>query len=459
MVHTLIHYPQRELVSKILLSYKLASLVGASSFGRTSIIRKRNAIFYKKGLNLFSKQLNFKKNLVIEVACTAEAINRIKSFKKNNTKVISFCEEGTGFYDEKSFSLRRINQESFNELDFFFSWGKWHNRAIKLANTNKEKIFDVGHPRLEISSHKYRILYEDQIKNIESKYGKFILVNTTIAEFCFDKKILKKRISDLQKKQIKFGKNDQSISNSIKNLDYKIESKNKIFLDQLKIIDQIQKKDNNVKVIIRPKPSVSPLKLSNYIKKLGYDNLIVDGNYSVIPWLHSCSAILHQGCTTAIEATLIGKPAVMFKSDYRVAKPIEECSFVAKNLDNASDLLIDFFYRSIDPRKLISKKNKLKKWYTNIDESSTSAIINLFIKNDLIEPICDSLISQIKSTEIVLNNNMTKVDYKINKHSGIKSKIKDFDVLNYVDKLNLIYKQKIKVKKAEKELYILYKSK
>ena len=445
-------------MSKILLSYKLSCLLGASSFGRSGIIRKRNAILYEKKFNFFSKKLKFKKNLVIEVACTPEAINRIKSFKKNNSKVISFCEEATGFYDEKSFALRRINHDSFNELEFLFSWGEWHNKAIKSAEVDLKKILCVGHPRVEICSSKFKTLYENQIKNIESEYGKFILVNSTIEQFCFDKKILKKRASQLKRKLIKIGKNDYSIIKSIENLDHISEVKNKIFLDQLKIIDLIQKKDKNVKIIIRPKPSVSSIKLSNYIKSLGYNKLIVDGNYSVIPcW--SFSAVLHQGCTTAIEATLVGKPAIMFDSGFKTAKPIQESSFIARNVQKASDLLIESYYENIDSKKMIAKNNKLKKWFYNIENSSTDSIIKILNEKNLIEPITYSSISKIKSTELVSINSKLNKGYKIEKNAGIVSKIKDIEVTNAVNKLNKIFNKNIKIRKIDKELYLLYKVK
>ena len=57
--------------------------------------------------------------------------------------------------------------------------------------------------------------------------------------------------------------------------------------------------------IYRPHPSED----HDYYKVIfkGVKNINVEHDGNVIPWILACKLLLHDGCTTAIEATLAGK--------------------------------------------------------------------------------------------------------------------------------------------------------
>jgi hypothetical protein len=68
----------------------------------------------------------------------------------------------------------------------------------------------------------------------------------------------------------------------------------------------------NTKIVVRPHPSEDHAFYRTVLREL--PNVEVNHEGSVIPWLLATRALIHDGCTTGIEAALAGVPTVVFKS-------------------------------------------------------------------------------------------------------------------------------------------------
>ena len=109
---------------------------------------------------------------------------------------------------------------------------------------------------------------------------------------------------------------------------------------------------NTHRIIIRPHPSENKQNWIKASKKLNNVDVVSKG--AIGPWLYGASAIVHNGCTTGLEAFLMGKPVfsyMPFKSkDYDLQLPnnvsiccesadslIQKISAVLKNGIHCSD--------------------------------------------------------------------------------------------------------------------------
>jgi hypothetical protein len=64
-------------------------------------------------------------------------------------------------------------------------------------------------------------------------------------------------------------------------------------------------------VVLRPHPSEDHDEWRRITAGLDNVQVLHDGN--VVPWLMACDVLLHNGCTTAVEGTLLGTPAVAYR--------------------------------------------------------------------------------------------------------------------------------------------------
>jgi surface carbohydrate biosynthesis protein len=65
------------------------------------------------------------------------------------------------------------------------------------------------------------------------------------------------------------------------------------------------------KIIIRPHPSENHEVWRENLK--GHDNVEVIHEGNAVPWLMASRVLLHNGCTTAVEAAALGVPAVTYQ--------------------------------------------------------------------------------------------------------------------------------------------------
>ena len=65
-------------------------------------------------------------------------------------------------------------------------------------------------------------------------------------------------------------------------------------------------------ILIRPHPTEDHGLWREIAKDLPNARVANDGN--VVPWLMACETLIHVGCTTAVEAAVIGRPAIAYQS-------------------------------------------------------------------------------------------------------------------------------------------------
>jgi len=219
------------------------------------------------------------------------ADKRFKRWKKNNAIIGSLDEEGliTGNLDW--YQRVRINKVALDLSDFVFLWGK-HQRSLFNENTLIDDNFVVtGHPRFDLLKR------EDFSVNKVTK----ILVNTRFTKAnpmgTFD------HLVNVWKKS--------GYINSLDEENALIEErdKEKFILDEFHhFINSSLKETSEVKITLRCHPAES----EEYYKEL-YKNeprVIVDRDTPLFQQLRNSDVVLHDGCTTGIEAASLGVPVV-----------------------------------------------------------------------------------------------------------------------------------------------------
>ena len=88
------------------------------------------------------------------------------------------------------------------------------------------------------------------------------------------------------------------------------EYKQRIMDHFLEAIPKLARKFPDTTIIIRPHPVENKSVYDQLASR--FDNLKVVQEGNVIPWIRAAAAVIHNGCTTGIEAYLSDKPALAY---------------------------------------------------------------------------------------------------------------------------------------------------
>ena len=267
--------------------------------------------------------------------------------KKHKFNIIFLHEEGAVFNGKKNLIkiLKKLyNINYFDKNDDLCVWGNVQKKVEKLRS-KKVPIHVTGHPRFDLYKKEWNKLHELKINKLNKTYKDFVLVsgNYSVAN------------SGLGIKNLF---NEELRTNLLlrSNLMDTYSSSMKQMMSIIHMTYHLAIKFPNLNFIYRPHPSEN----HEYYKIIfkGIKNIFVIHEGPVLPWILASKFLIHDGCTTAIEAYLAKIPVINYKpyldSNYDMWLP-NQIGIRIKKIDN----LISFI------KSKNKKKSKLATRYKN----------------------------------------------------------------------------------------------
>lgn len=230
-----------------------------------------------------------------------------KRLKRRNFKIVHLNEEGAvwpgGEFEWKNILKQCERPSQLSEDDFLATWGSWQKKFNSSYESTKVKICVTGHPRFDLYSERYRDYFSAETQKIIKEYGQFILINTAFS------------YSNNGEGGVRFifKSNIAYDSNNREHREYRFKRwKQQMFsiADIVDLVNKISLAHPNKKIIIRPHPSEDSQYYKDIFQKVNNVEVVYKG--SVTPWILACTLMIHNGCTTAIEATLAKKPVINY---------------------------------------------------------------------------------------------------------------------------------------------------
>lgn len=222
--------------------------------------------------------------------------------KKHGDIIAVWDEEGLVFTSKKTYT-KRMSKDTIDLADIIFSWGEYQKNLIDEAFPFQQKVASVGNPRFDLLRVDKRKFFIHESNQIIKKYGNFILINSSFSHY--NSYLSKKQLHDRMIKH--FGERDPVKVNDFQN-QYDIEKDRYYsFIDLLK---NLSSKHVDISFIIRPHPVENPAKWKQDIGSIPNIKIVNEGN--IIPWCLASRAVIHNSCTTGIEAYLLDKPVIVY---------------------------------------------------------------------------------------------------------------------------------------------------
>ncbi|MCP1338548.1 hypothetical protein NJR55_02990 [Idiomarina sp. M1R2S28] len=227
---------------------------------------------------------------------------RLLKIQENGYLVTAFDEEGMIYKSDELYNQTRGDKELLERLDAVFLWGNKQLETIRKNNPARNNKYLTGSPKFDL----YRKLKDrtNETSN-ESELVK-VLINTRFTYVNPLSDSLEKEIDNLRRLNF--------ITTPREEVEFQefVESDKKIFLEFVKLIKSLANNDR-FRITIRPHPAE---KIDVYRELAGdFKNVTVDYSTELAQQICENDCVIHDGCTTAIEARALGKHVFGLRPD------------------------------------------------------------------------------------------------------------------------------------------------
>ena len=231
--------------------------------------------------------------------------DQLQRLKDSDKVVVCQDEETTiarGSYD--NFFDQRVSTSSLGLTHRFFAWGAVDAEYLKsLYPWADERVVPTGSPRVDLWRPELRDFHAESVARLRDAYGDYILVASN------------------------FGANNISSDEQVTSIGKKIGALRdaaaldrwdrywvyirKLFKEFKAAPRIIAEAFPDEQIIIRPHPIEDPAVWQEAIAGVPNARVVFEG--TITPWLLGAKAVLHNSCTSAIEAAILDTPVVSYR--------------------------------------------------------------------------------------------------------------------------------------------------
>ena len=280
----------RELDSKLLLAV-LAASKGHEVILINEIIDELKIKFLEPGI-YHTKSLN----------PIGDKINRHQKLIDNGFAVTSIDEEGGLVdYGYETFAKRRYSEETVRQASAIFGWGNEDSEILKKTYSNDaDKIFKTGSPRADLWKTYFSDYWEAPIGMPRKP---FVLISSNLATGNNINGLHK--IVSFQQRKGYYLREPELLSKH-----FGLAAENNLMIYAYIEAANNLSKNNDYDIVLRPHLNENIDAWRIYLKDIPNVHVIREG--PIDSWVKHAFAVIHNGCTTAFEATVSDKPVISY---------------------------------------------------------------------------------------------------------------------------------------------------
>ena len=288
----------RELDAKLLLACI------AARHGFSSIIGLHREIDFRIA--------SFPRGIYLCKSMTARNLKMFQIMRNVGHQIVTWDEEALVHLPSETYYSRRLDPVTIRYVSHLFAWGEdnaelWRRYPFL---PDGMPIHVTGNPRSDMLRSELQPFYNDEMGHLQKMHGDFILINTNFnhVNAFFPAQNLFRPVKK-DGVEPKFGKAAVGMSR-----EYAIglrDHKQSLFDAFKDLIPRLNKAFPDHKLVVRPHPTENQ---DIYRQIAGRcKGVVVTNEGNVVPWLMATRAVIHNGCTTGIEAFLMGVPAISYR--------------------------------------------------------------------------------------------------------------------------------------------------
>jgi surface carbohydrate biosynthesis protein len=256
---------------------------------------------------------SFPRSIYLSKSMTVRSLLFFWVAAKYGHDIITWDEEALVHLPPQTYFSRRLHPAAIRYVSHLFAWGEenaelWRQYSHLPQGT---PIHVTGNPRSDLLRPEMRAYYAAEVEKIRHDFGEFILVNTNfnhVNAFGPDMNLFKpvKKAGDSPR----FGRAARGMSREYAEglRDHKLA----VFRDFQRMIPELEKSFPDYTIVVRPHPTERHDVYRRIAAECRRVKVTNEGN--VVPWLLSAKALIHNGCTTGVEAFEMRVPALSYRA-------------------------------------------------------------------------------------------------------------------------------------------------
>jgi surface carbohydrate biosynthesis protein len=213
-------------------------------------------------------------------------------------EIVAWDEEALVRSPDDSYYARRLSPKTMKAVSALFAWGPDDARVFRdYPGYSGAPIHITGNPRIDVMREDVRGYFDSFVTELNERYGNFILINTN---FGWANHYLPKMM-DI----------NANATPGDQHLSVVIALRRALYEHFRGMVPMLSAAFPERTILVRPHPIESHEPWQAIASQRS--NVIVTAEGNVVPWLMACDALVHNGCTTAVEAAVLGTPAVAYQ--------------------------------------------------------------------------------------------------------------------------------------------------
>lgn len=289
----------RELDAKLLLA------CAAARRGLSSLIGPR--------LELDFRIASFPRSIYLSKSMTARSIKMFRIMRKLGHEIVAWDEEALVHMEPEAYFNRRMAPISIAYVSALFAWGQ---ESAELLRKYPElpvgtPIHITGNPRCDLLRPEMHAYFKDEAEEYRKVHGEFILVNTNFGDVnAFVPALQLFLPAGRAGQEPRVG--GAAVGLTREYAEGLRDHKQAIFEDFKRVIPALEKSFPHHTIVVRPHPTENPRIYHEIASHCERVRVTTEGN--VIAWLLAAKALVHNGCTTGVEAYVMGAPAIAYQA-------------------------------------------------------------------------------------------------------------------------------------------------
>jgi len=277
----------------------------AAKRGFSSVIGSRREMEFR--IASFPRSLYLSKSMTIRSALLFKVAHKV------GHNIVAWDEEALVHLPPETYFSDRLSPASIRYVSHLLAWGQDNaNLWRQYPNLpNGIPIHLTGNPRADMLRPEMRPFFAEDVENILNSYGNFILVNTNfnhVNAFSPEMNLFKpvKKPGETPR----FGRGARGMSREF--AEGLRAHKQAVFQDFQQLIPALERSFPEYTIIVRPHPTENQEIYRNIAAQCKRVQVTNEGN--VVPWILASRAVIHNCCTTGLEAYVMGVPAISYRA-------------------------------------------------------------------------------------------------------------------------------------------------
>lgn len=226
-------------------------------------------------------------------------------------EIVAWEEEALVHPPPDTYFTLRLSPQTIKQVSHVFAWGQENVDLLRQYPYLPAglPIHITGNPRGDMLRIEMRPYFDVEVDKLRNQYGNFILINTNFSDVNpFIPSVGLFVPAKNPYKELKLGQSGIGMSRQFAAGLWT--HKQAIVEDFKRLIPSLVQAFPDFTIIVRPHPSENYKIYHDIAAK--FKQVVVTNEGNVIPWLLAAKAMVHNGCTTGLEAYVLGVPTISY---------------------------------------------------------------------------------------------------------------------------------------------------